>query len=142
MRLWSIHPRHLDGKGLVAVWREALLGQAVLRGRTRGYTRHPQLQRFRSRPGPLEALNVYLWHLLQEATARGYRFDVRKVRRPARVRRIPVGEGQIAHERKHLLAKLKKRAPAWHRTQKSGPFSLHPLFRPVPGGRESWERGR
>jgi hypothetical protein len=49
---------YLDGRGLVALWREALLAQAVLRGRTRGY-RHPQLARFRSRenlarplPGP------------------------------------------------------------------------------------------
>ena len=27
MRLWSIHPRYLDPKGLVALWREGLLAQ-------------------------------------------------------------------------------------------------------------------
>ena len=32
MRLWSLHPRYLDRAGLVALWREALLAQAVLRG--------------------------------------------------------------------------------------------------------------
>ncbi|HET8644201.1 MAG TPA: pyrimidine dimer DNA glycosylase/endonuclease V, partial [Vicinamibacteria bacterium] len=47
MRIWTLHPRYLDARGLVALWREALLAQAVLRGRTRGYTRHPQLARFR-----------------------------------------------------------------------------------------------
>lgn len=31
-----MHPRYLDAKGLVALWREALLVQAVLRGETRG----------------------------------------------------------------------------------------------------------
>ncbi len=47
MRLWSLHPKYLDAKGLVALWREALLAQAVLAGRTRGYRHHPQLARFR-----------------------------------------------------------------------------------------------
>ncbi|MFP5349479.1 MAG: pyrimidine dimer DNA glycosylase/endonuclease V, partial [Gammaproteobacteria bacterium] len=36
MRLWSLHPRYLDGRGLVALWREALLARKVLAGRTRG----------------------------------------------------------------------------------------------------------
>ena len=46
MRLWSLHPKYLDARGLVALWREALLAQAVLRGETRGYRHHPQLARF------------------------------------------------------------------------------------------------
>ena len=37
MRLWSLHPSYLDARGLVALWREGLLAQAVLKGRTRGY---------------------------------------------------------------------------------------------------------
>ena len=32
MRLWSLHPSLLDQKGLVALWREALLAQKVLQG--------------------------------------------------------------------------------------------------------------
>ena len=36
MRLWSLHPRYLDAKGLVALWREGLLAQAVLKGQTKG----------------------------------------------------------------------------------------------------------
>ena len=42
MRLWTLHPRHLDRQGLTGAWREALLAQAVLAGRTRGYRDHPQ----------------------------------------------------------------------------------------------------
>jgi hypothetical protein len=34
MRLWSLHPKHLDRQGLLAVWREGLLAQEVLRGET------------------------------------------------------------------------------------------------------------
>jgi len=31
MRLWTIHPKYLDRQGLLALWREALLAQKVLR---------------------------------------------------------------------------------------------------------------
>jgi hypothetical protein len=41
MRLWSIHPEYLDAKGLVALWREALLAQNVLQCNTKGYKKHP-----------------------------------------------------------------------------------------------------
>lgn len=37
MRLWSLHPKYLDTKGLVACWREGLLARKVLLGETRGY---------------------------------------------------------------------------------------------------------
>ena len=30
MRLWSLHPKYLDTKGLIALWRESLLAQSVL----------------------------------------------------------------------------------------------------------------
>ena len=60
MRLWSVHPKYLDARGLVALWREGLLAQAVLRGRTNGYLHHPQLQRFRAQPSPLGAIADYL----------------------------------------------------------------------------------
>ena len=75
MRLWSVHPKYLDSRGLVAVWREALLARAVLRGQTHGYRHHPQLERFRAHPAPLSAINAYLAALLIEADTRGYSFD-------------------------------------------------------------------
>lgn len=53
MRLWTLHPEYLDRQGLVALWREAPLAKAVLEGKTRGYRRHPQLERFdRRKIGP------------------------------------------------------------------------------------------
>ncbi|WP_231550706.1 pyrimidine dimer DNA glycosylase/endonuclease V [Actinomyces polynesiensis] len=79
MRLWSLHPVYLDGKGLVACWREALLAQAVLAGRTTGYTHHPQLRRFRGTPDPLAAIGAYLEGLAAEATRRGYHFDTSRI---------------------------------------------------------------
>ena len=60
MRLWTLHPRYLDAAGLVALWREGLLARAVLRGKTRGYRHHPQLERFRCHASPRSAINRYL----------------------------------------------------------------------------------
>jgi len=47
LRLWSIHPKYLDYKGLVAVWREGLLAKRVLMGETKEYRDHPQLLRLK-----------------------------------------------------------------------------------------------
>ncbi len=88
MRLWSVHPHYLDRQGLTACWREALLAQAVLAGRTKGYTRHPQLTRFSGRPDPLSSVGAYLLAVADEADARGYRFDRSRVLRPEPARAL------------------------------------------------------
>jgi len=140
MRLWSLHPRYLDATGLVSVWRKALLARAVLRGRTRGYRRHPQLERFRAHPAPLSAINAYLRALHDEATARGYAFDRSKLAAVRDRTRIPVTAGQLKHEWKHLRAKLKERGSG--RARNAGALEAHPLFEVVPGPIEPWERAR
>jgi hypothetical protein len=141
VRLWSLHPQHLDRQGLTACWREALLAQAVLAGATRGYTRHPQLERFQSQPQPLELLGAYLSAVADEATNRGYRFDRGRIRQPADATgQLSVTTGQLAHEWGHLLAKLEQRSPdAAERWRDASP-EPHPLFRVVPGPVASWER--
>lgn len=141
MRLWSLHPRYLDPQGLVALWRETLLAKAVLRGQTRGYKHHPQLERFRAHPSPRSAINAYLDAIHAEATRRGYAFDRSKVGPVRRVRAIPVTSGQIAYEWAHLMRKLARRNPALHRQwRRLARFDCHPSFRRVRGDVESWER--
>lgn len=145
MRLWSLHPRHLDRPGLTGCWRESLLAQAVLAGRTNGYRSHPQLERFRAHQDPLAAVGAYLDALVQEATERGYRFDRSRIdvapsggEGPAR---IPVHDGQLALEWRHLLAKLEQRDPErWQRERHRVAPEPHPLFTVVPGAVASWER--
>ena len=139
MRLWSLHPRFLDAKGLVAVWREGLLAKAVLRGATRGYRSHPQLERFRAQPRPLASINAYLRSIWIEARSRGYRFDATQVGR-ASEGRLPVSRGQLAFEWEHLLAKLCQRAPSRFATLKGERPAPHPHFRLVRGGVATWER--
>jgi hypothetical protein len=67
MRLWTVHPRYLDAKGLVAAWREALLAQNVLAGDTRGYRHHPQLARFQDQAEPLPVIAAFLAGIADEA---------------------------------------------------------------------------
>jgi hypothetical protein len=142
MRLWSLHPKYLDRRGLVALWREGLLAQAVLRGRTRGYTRHPQLARFRETGAPVAALASYLRAVHDEAVRRGYAFDLRKLARSsAVVRPLTVTRGQLAFEWEHLRAKVARRDPEWLRALPATAPQAHPLFRIVAGGVEAWERG-
>lgn len=141
MRLWSLHPKYLDPQGLVALWREALLAKAVLRGETRGYTRHPQLTRFNAHPQPRSAINSYLAAIHAEATRRGYAFDRSKVGPVRAVPSLPVSSGQLAYEWQHLQSKLLVRSPAIL-AQWSGVLTptCHPLFHRCPGPVASWER--
>ena len=71
MRLWSIHPKYLDSKGLVALWREGLLAQNVLLGNTKGYKNHPQLIRFKKTNNQSAAIASYLRSVADEADSRG-----------------------------------------------------------------------
>lgn len=141
MRLWSLHPKYLDPQGLVALWREALLARAVLRGETRGYTRHPQLERFKAHPHPRLAINSYLAAVYGESTQRGYTFDRSKIGPVRVVQRIPVSVGQLAHEWQHLRHKLAVRNPSalakWNNVVVP---VCHPLLRRRPGSVASWER--
>jgi hypothetical protein len=140
MRLWSIHPRYLDARGLVALWREALLAQAVLRGRTRGYRYHPQLQRFVTSSAPRAAIARYLRAVQAEALRRGYRFDARKIGHSRPIEPLPVTRGQLRYEMQHLRRKLRVRAPAWlARLPATAVPQAHPDFRVMRGGIAPWE---
>ena len=141
MRLWSLHPQYLDPQGLVALWREALLAQAVLCGNTRGYRNHPQLDRFKNVTNPLAAISLYLKAIYAEAEIRGYAFDKNKINPTQKKVTMTVTSGQIEYEWAHLLAKLKNRSPALHQKWMTikGP-EIHPLFTPQPGKVEPWER--
>lgn len=140
MRLWSLHPRYLDRAGLLALWREALLAQAVLTGKTRGYLRHPQLNRFREQGDPAGAIAAYLEAVREEAGRRGYRFDGAKIG-PRRGGPISVTAGQLAYEGEHLRGKLLARdRDAARRLPVSGELLPHPLFVVVAGGVAGWEK--
>ena len=141
LRLWTLHPRYLDARGLVAAWREALLAQKVLRGATRGYAHHPQLARFRAHDRPVGAIAAFLAGIADEARKRGYRFDASKIARRRSGSRIRETRGQLLYEWKHLRAKLRARAPQVYRRLRSVKTpDAHPLFRIVPGHIREWER--
>ena len=141
MRLWSLHPKYLDPQGLVALWREALLARAVLRGHTHGYRQHPQLERFRAHPHPRLAINSYLTAVHEEATGRGYAFDRSKLGPVRAISPVLVGSGQVAREWEHLRQKLAVRSPSWlGRWNDVAMPQCHPLFRLQPGPVATWER--
>ncbi|MDP1633066.1 MAG: pyrimidine dimer DNA glycosylase/endonuclease V [Gallionellaceae bacterium] len=141
MRIWSLHPKYLDARGLVALWREGLLAQAVLRGETNGYVHHPQLLRFQEQ-SPVGFIAEYLRGVHKEAVNRGYHFERAKISRSRAPGCLTVSRGQIEFEWHHLKGKLEVRDPKWLAriaTVKSP--EPHPLFRIVRGSVAQWEKG-
>lgn len=140
MRIWSLHPKYLDSKGLVALWRETLLAQYVLEGKTKGYKNHPQLNRFKASSSPVDAINYYLKFIYKEASERGYNFSAEKFDANAKKVQLKVTDGQMAYELKHLLRKLKERDPAMYKKVKTEKNILpHPMFKVKEGDIEEWE---
>lgn len=141
MRLWTLHPRYLDPRGLVALWREALLAQSVLRGKTKAYARHPQLARFREARAPVSCIAEYLRAVHAEGKRRGYRFDAGKIARGRHAESMVATSGQLAYEWGHLLGKLRLRNPGHLEFLVSvESVDPHPLFNIVPGDVAKWEK--
>lgn len=142
MRLWSLHPQYLDRMALVACWREGLLAQKVLAGLTKGYTNHPQLERFRASEHPRVNIGAFLTGIAHEADARGYSFDHSKINVPGDLEgAIPVTSGQLAFEAEHLRRKVRDRDPGWLGfPPKDAKLKPHPMFHVIEGGIEPWER--
>ena len=140
MRLWTIHPKYLDSKGLVALWREALLAQKVLQNETKGYRKHPQLIRFKNTDHPIGLMGSYLEEIYNESLKRGYDFTKSKINRNRSTSKIEVQKGQLIYELDHLKKKLKNRdLNAYQRIIKTKHPDPNPIFEVIDGGVESWE---
>lgn len=132
----------LDRQGLIALWRETLLAQAVLFDETVGYRNHPQLRRFQETAEPKRTIGAYLVEVANEATARGYRFNREKIRYSEPVGLIEVTDGQLAYEAAWLREKIAVRSPEWLAkvaSQLTQTAPHHGLFTVVPGPIADWE---
>jgi len=145
MRLWTLHPRYLDSRGLVSLWREALLAQAALAGKAGSFGSHPQLARFRQARSAKDAIRSYLLAIHAESLRRGFRFTLERIdgsgeqgARDAGV--LVVTRGQLDYEWEQLRDRLRKRSPA-ALLKTSEPFcpDPHPLFQVVRGPVAAWE---
>lgn len=154
MRLWSLNPKYLDCKGLVACWREGLLAQKVLKGETKGYKNHPQLDRFintcPNKDWSLIFISKYLDWIHIESYARNYNFDENKIHfKSDQIKHIPqlkVTKGQLEYEWRHLENKLCDRQSQYQfdrnckYTNYGKNIEPHPLFKVIKGDIESWEK--
>ncbi len=141
MRIWSLHPKYLDSKGLVALWRETLLAKNVLSGNTKGYINHPQLIRFKNSSDPIKSIDYYLQIVWEESRERNYNFNREKFNFEENVDKIPVTNGQVKYEFSHLLKKLRERDIDRYMLSKDiHKIDLHPLFYALDGGIEDWEK--
>lgn len=140
MRLWTLSPKYLDTKGLVALWREGLLAKHVLEGKTVGYRNYPQLNRFKAQQESLPLINNYLFEVWQEALNRKYNFDRNKIEPVELDLHIPVTTGQINYELEHLKRKLTQRDQ--QKLAEIGSIEvpeIFTIFAPTDGDIEPWE---
>lgn len=83
MRLWTIHPALLDTPHLNAVWREGLGAYTSLKawveGKPKGYSNHPQLERFKDREFPLDTLAYYIKFVYYESLQRDFNYSKTKL---------------------------------------------------------------
>ena len=143
MRIWAIHPSYLDSKGLVAAWREGLLAQKVLEGKTKGYKNHPQLCRFIKSENSLMLISKYLSKLYDEAKNRTYKFDVSKIKylRADYKETIKVTNKQIEYEFALLKSKLEKRDKMKYYSLKDVKDpKINEIFEKIEGNIEYWEK--
>lgn len=140
MRLWSLHPKYLDAKGIVALWREALLAKNVLKGNTKGYKNHPQLERFKATNYPIDAINEYLSIIYFESQRRLYSFDKNKIEWGFKHQVISLNNKQLDYEFQHLLNKLKTRDKEKYKMNlEIIEIEVNPMFNIVSGEVEYWE---
>jgi hypothetical protein len=141
MRIWSLQPKYLDAKGLVALWRETLLAKNVLAGKTKGYKNHPQLNRFKTSRKPIDAINFYLKSVWLEAADRNYNFDKSKFVEINDIEQINVTTGQLNFEKNHLLKKLQLRdLIKYNSIVGLVDYEPHSLFNLIDGEIEPWEK--
>ncbi len=140
MRIWSLHPKYLDAKGLVALWRETLLAKNVLANKTKGYKNHPQLNRFKEVEKPLDAINQYLAEVYEEAKCRHYNFNADKIDWDFEPTCIEVTDKQVAYEFRHLLNKLQTRDPLRYKDiVDTKAIVAAKIFKVVEGEIADWE---
>ena len=116
------------------------MAKHVLEGKTKGYKHHPQLNRFKKAPVPLDCINQYLSVVYKESLQRGFNFTKDKINWEFNPSTLTVTMGQLSFEKEHLLKKLLTRDKAQYKVLLNETnFVPHPLFKVIEGEREEWE---
>lgn len=140
MRLWSIHPKYLDSKWLVACWREGLLAKNVLLWNTKWYKNHPQLNRFKASFDQIKSIDAFLYQIYLEAKSRGYNFTLSKINKIDLAWIISVTKWQLDYEFSHLLSKLELRDNCKYRELlKEKNIESNSIFKIIDWEIEKWE---
>ena len=117
-----------------------MLAKHVLEGRTKGYTQHPQLNRFKAADNSLPLIHYYLEEVYKEAMHRNYRFDPSKFEVIEKPSGLTVTVGQLNYEMQHLLNKLQLRdKERYEQIKQLIVVEPHPVFNIIPGDVEDWE---
>ena len=108
MSLWSIHPKYLDRKSLISLWREGLMVQRFLERNKDINNQKSQVIYFKNQDDPLKVIGSYLSFVASEGARQGCRFNHEKILYPNFDEDILiVDEQDVKKEVVSLLRRLK-----------------------------------
>lgn len=154
MRLWTIHPKYLDGKRLTSQWKEGIqmmhiwkeIGENPEPAKRLGYVSHPQVRRLSNLLVADSGLISLLLHqhltaVHEESVQRSYSFNKKLIDDLApdckNAPKVYVTMGQVAYE----FALMATKNNEWSQKVAIDPYMLcNPIFQVVSGSIESWEK--
>ena len=102
MRIWDIQPKYLCSKHLVAEHGELHSLWSVINNRKKGFSRHPETERWR---GKLKALYLRHQKLADEMIKRSFRHQSSLDKRQARGKAVQNVYLQTPHQQREILKK-------------------------------------
>ena len=139
-RIWSLHPKYLDGIEIFFLWRNCIMAKKILDGTEKVNRKFPHLARFESSSNPIGAINIYLSEVYKIASTHGKNFKLDKFDDSFKDISLNVTKGQMEYEVELFKKKLRNRSSDTNALIfKIKIIEPNPLFKVVEGNKEAWD---
>lgn len=132
MKLWKIHPKYLDDKELLDLFKHALIVKDILSGKLLAYRTNKYVSIFKERGNPILAIDAFLYQIYIEIKKRGYHQDHSNIRKVSIIEKINIKKEDIDEEYNEFLKLIKERnVEKYQSIRKEIEISPNPVFNVV-----------
>lgn len=133
MRIWKVHPKYLDQKGLSGQWFEAIIAKNSLISKDGYWYNNPQMDIFKNSEDPIDAVNSYLEEVWVEGIRRGYKFKSEYFDDYCPLVTIPITHEDLYSDMNLLGDRVHKRDIDWYNDIWMTGMRVvpHPLFKVI-----------